>query len=94
MVAENDYGVAQLVDEISHSKVWGLVGDLRHRGRLPGRRRPRRRAPHAGGVISPYAKRGAVIHTRYDMLSVIRSMELIIGHAPARLRRRGCHADV
>ena len=32
-------------------------------------------------VISPYAKRGAVVHTRYDLLSVIRSMELILGHA-------------
>ena len=24
----------------------------------------------------PYAKQGAVVHTRYDFLSVIRSMEL------------------
>jgi hypothetical protein len=35
-----------------------------------------------GAVFSPYAKRGAVIHTRYDMLSFIRSMELILGMRP------------
>jgi hypothetical protein len=36
-------------------------------------------------VISPYAKRGAVVHTRYDFLSVIRSMELILGMNPLGL---------
>ena len=36
-------------------------------------------------VISPYAKRGAVVHTRYDFLSVIRSMELILGMKPLGL---------
>jgi hypothetical protein len=38
-----------------------------------------------GVVFSPYAKRGAVIHTRYDMLSFIRSMELILGMHPLGL---------
>jgi hypothetical protein len=36
------------------------------------------------GVFSPYANR-AVIHTRYDMLSMIRSMELILGMKPLGL---------
>jgi len=36
-------------------------------------------------VISPYARRGAVIHSRYDMLSMIRSMELILGMKPLGL---------
>jgi hypothetical protein len=36
-------------------------------------------------VISPYAKAGAVIHTRYDFVSVIRSMEMIIGMKPLGL---------
>ena len=30
-------------------------------------------------AISPYAKRGAVIHTRYDFLSFIRTLEIVIG---------------
>ncbi len=29
-----------------------------------------------------YARRGAVVHTRYDFLSVIHSMELILGMKP------------
>jgi phospholipase C len=36
-------------------------------------------------VISPYARRGAVLHTRYDLLSVVRSMELILGLRPLSL---------
>jgi phospholipase C len=36
-------------------------------------------------VISPYAKKAAVVHDRYDMLSVIRSMELILGMKPLGL---------
>ena len=39
-------------------------------------------------VISPYARRGAVIHTRYDLLSVDRSMELIMGMKPLGLNDR------
>ncbi|MGL1774777.1 hypothetical protein ACSTG3_23400, partial [Vibrio parahaemolyticus] len=37
------------------------------------------------GVFSPYAKAGAVIHTRYDMLSMIRSIELVLGMKPLGL---------
>ena len=36
-------------------------------------------------MISPFAKKGAVVHTRYDFLSVIRSMELILGMKPLGL---------
>ena len=36
-------------------------------------------------VISPYAKRGVIIHRRYDLLSVLRSMELIMGMKPLSL---------
>ena len=30
-------------------------------------------------AISPYAKRGAVVHTRYDFLSFIRTLEIAVG---------------
>jgi phospholipase C len=33
-------------------------------------------------VVSPYAKPGAVVHTRYDHVSVLRTMELILGLKP------------
>ena len=36
-------------------------------------------------VVSPYAKLGAVVHTRYDLLSVVRSVELLAGLEPLAL---------
>jgi phospholipase C len=36
-------------------------------------------------AISPYAKRGAVVHTRYDFLSFIRTLELSVGMRPLNL---------
>jgi hypothetical protein len=35
--------------------------------------------------VSPFARQGAIVHERYDMLSVIRSMELILGMKPLGL---------
>jgi DNA-binding beta-propeller fold protein YncE len=82
MVAENDYGVGQVVDLISHSKIWNssaifVIEDDSQDGadHVDAHRMP-------AAVISPYARRGAVIHTRYDMLSFIRTMELILGMKP------------
>jgi DNA-binding beta-propeller fold protein YncE len=82
MVAENDYGLGQIVDLISHSGVWGssaifVIEDDSQDGadHVDAHRMP-------AGVFSPYAKRGAVISTRYDMLSMIRSIELILGMKP------------
>ena len=85
MVAENDYGVGQIVDLISHSKVWRssaifVIEDDSQDGadHVDAHRMP-------GAVFSPYTRRGAVIHTRYDMLSFIRTMELILGMHPLAL---------
>ena len=82
MVAENDHGLGQIVDLISHSSVWRssaifVIEDDSQDGadHVDAHRMP-------AGVFSPYAKRGAVIHTRYDMLSMIRSIELILGMKP------------
>jgi DNA-binding beta-propeller fold protein YncE len=82
MVAENDYGLGQVVDLISHSSIWRssaifTIEDDSQDGpdHVDAHRLP-------AGVFSPYAKRGAVIHTRYDMLSMIRSIELILGMKP------------
>ncbi len=79
MVAENDYGLGQMVDLISHSSIWRssaifVIEDDSQDGpdHVDAHRLP-------AGVFSPYAKSGAVIHTRYDVLSMIRSIELILG---------------
>ena len=84
-VANNDYGLGQVVDTISHSSIWSssaifVIEDDSQDG-----------ADHVDAhripafVISPYARRSAVVHTRYDFLSVIRSMELILGMKPLGL---------
>jgi hypothetical protein len=85
MVADSDLAVGQIVDAISHSSIWKssaifVVEDDSQDG-----------ADHVNAhripvaVVSPYAKRGAVIHTRYDLLSVVRSIELILGMSPLGL---------
>ncbi len=82
MVADSDLAIGQMVDIISHSSVWPesaifIVEDDSQDG-----------ADHVNAhripvaVVSPYAKPGAVIHTRYDLVSVVRSMELILGMDP------------
>jgi DNA-binding beta-propeller fold protein YncE len=85
MVADNDLALGQLVDLISHSPIWSssaifMVEDDSQDG-----------ADHVdahrteAAVISPYARSGAVVHDRYDQLSIIRTMELILGMHPLGL---------
>jgi hypothetical protein len=85
MLADNDLGLGQVIDLVSHSKYWSssaffVVEDDSQDGidhqdahRIPAL------------VASPYAKPGAVIHTPYDFLSVLRSIELILGLRPLNL---------
>jgi hypothetical protein len=86
MVAENDYGLGQIVDLISHSSIWQsslilVVEDDTQDG-----------ADHVDAhrmpvlAISPFTKKGAVVHTRYDMLSFIRTLEIPIGMKPLGLK--------
>jgi DNA-binding beta-propeller fold protein YncE len=85
MVAENDYGLGQIVDLISHSSIWrsSAIFVMEDDSQDGADHVDAHRMPAA--VFSPYVKRGAVIHTRYDMLSVIRSVELILGMRPLGL---------
>jgi DNA-binding beta-propeller fold protein YncE len=85
MVAENDYGLGQIVDLISHSPVWGsslilVVEDDSQDGadHVDAHRMP-------ALAISPYAKQGAVVQTRYDFPSFIRTLEIPIGMNPLNL---------
>ncbi len=85
MIADNDEALGRIVDLISHSAIWTqsaifVVEDDSQDG-----------ADHVDAhripafVVSPYAKQGAIVHTRYDFLSAIRSMELILGMKPLGL---------
>ena len=85
MVADSDLALGQLVDTISHSPVWSssaifVVEDDSQDG---ADHVDAHRIPVA--VISPYTVPGAVVHTRYDLPSVVRSMELIMGMEPLSL---------
>jgi hypothetical protein len=85
MVADNDLGLGQIVDQISHSRFWSssaifVVEDDSQDGidHVDAHRIP-------AFVISPYARRGVALHGRYDFPSVVRSIELILGLKPMNL---------
>ena len=94
MVAENDYALGQMVDLISHSPMWpkSMILVIEDDSQDGADHVDAHRIPAL--AISPYAKRGAVVHTRYDFLSFIRTLEIMLGHGPAQPVRRGRRADV
>jgi hypothetical protein len=85
LVRDTDQAIGQLVSDISHSKIWPysaifVVQDDAQDG-----------ADHVDGhrittlVASPWTKRGAVVSTRYDDLSVKRTIEIALGMQPTYL---------
>jgi phospholipase C len=85
MVADNDLALGQLVDTISHSSVWksSLILVIEDDSQDGADHVDAHRIPAL--AISPYAKRGAVVHTRYDFVSFIRTLELVTGMKPLNL---------
>ena len=79
MVASNDLAVGETVDLISHSPIWqsSLILVVEDDSQDGADHVDAHRIPAL--AISPYTKRGAVIHTRYDFLSFIRTLELATG---------------
>lgn len=80
-VAQNDYAVGLIVSAISHSTIWGssavfITEDDAQDG-----------ADHVSDqrttsyIVSPYA-RGGVIHEHYSTLSLLRTIELLLGMKP------------
>ena len=80
-VAQNDFAVGKVVDAISHSPVWRssaifIIEDDAQDG-----------ADHVSAqrttayVVSPYA-RGGVNHSHYATVSMLRTIELMLGIAP------------
>ena len=81
-VADNDYGVAQLVEAVSKSKIWDstaifIIEDDAQDG-------PDHVDCHRSTcyVISPYIKKNSVDHTFYNTDSVLHTMELLLGVPP------------
>jgi YVTN family beta-propeller protein len=81
-VADNDLAVGKMVDTISHSKYWKdsaifVVEDDSQAGldHVDGHRAPIE-------IISPYAKRGLVDNHYYSQITMIRTIEQILGIHP------------
>ncbi len=82
MMADNDLALGRIVEAISRSPIWDetaifVVEDDSQNG-------PDHIDSHRtiALVASPYAKRGFVDHTMYDTVSMLKTMELILGLAP------------
>ena len=81
-VASNDLALGRIVEHISHGPLWNetaifVIEDDAQNG-------PDHVDAHrtVGFVISPYTKRGHVDSTQYATVSLIRTMELILGLSP------------
>jgi hypothetical protein len=81
-MADNDIAVGRLVDVVSHSRYWRdtaifITEDDAQNG-------PDHVDAHrtVGLVISPYTRRHALDSTQYSTVSMLRTMELILGLAP------------
>lgn len=81
-VADNDLALGRIVEAVSHSRFWKetLI--------LVTEDDPQAGLDHVDGhrtvglVISPYTKRGAVIHTYYTQISMVRTIEQVFGIPP------------
>jgi hypothetical protein len=85
MVADNDYALGEIVDTISHSSIWNssLILVMEDDSQDGADHVDAHRIP--AFAISPFAKRGAVVSTRYDFPSLIRTLQLPIGMSPLTL---------
>ena len=85
MIAENDWALGETVELISKSEIWedSLILVIEDDSQDGADHVDAHRIP--AFAISPYAKRGAVIHTRYDFLSFIRTLEIAVGMDPLNL---------
>lgn len=82
MVAENDYAVGRLVEEVSNSPYWRdtaifIVEDDAQDGpdHVDAHRSP-------ALVISAYNRPGALVHEFHNTVSLIRTMEILLGMQP------------
>lgn len=81
-VAENDYAIGRLVEDVSHSPYWKdtaifILEDDAQDGadHVDAHRSP-------AFVISAYNRRGTLVHEFHNTVSLIRTMELCLGLAP------------
>ncbi|MBX9791845.1 MAG: beta-propeller fold lactonase family protein [Pirellulales bacterium] len=84
-VADNDLALGQIVEAVSHSRFWKKTCIVAIEDD------PQAGWDHVSGyrttayVISPYTKRGAVVHTQYNQTSLVKSIALMLGLPPMNL---------
>jgi phosphoesterase family protein len=85
MIAENDWALGETVELISKSPIWkdSLILVIEDDSQDGADHVDAHRIP--AFAISPYAREGAVVHTRYDFLSFIRTLEIATGMDPLNL---------
>jgi len=81
-VADNDLAIGRLVDAVSHSPYWASTAlffaeDDSQAGldHVDGHRSP-------ALIVSPYVRRGQVNHTYYTQISMVRTIEELLGLPP------------
>jgi hypothetical protein len=87
-VAQNDAALGRIIETISHSPIWKdslilIEEDDAQNG--PDHVDATRTIALAAG---PYVKRGAVVTDRYDQLSMLRTVEVLLGLDPLNLNDR------
>ncbi|HKC63372.1 MAG TPA: bifunctional YncE family protein/alkaline phosphatase family protein, partial [Pyrinomonadaceae bacterium] len=87
-VAQNDIALARILEIISHSAVWRdslvlIEEDDAQNG--PDHVDATRTVALA---VGPYVKRSAVVHDRYDQLSMLRTAEILLGLNPLNVNDR------
>lgn len=82
MVAENDQALGKLIEHISNSRIWkeSAVFVLEDDAQNGPDHVDAHRSP--AFIVSPYAKRNAVISRMYSTTSMLRTIELILGLPP------------
>ena len=87
-VAQNDAALGLIVETISHSPIWReslIIVEEDDAQNGPDHVDATRIIAMVAG---PYVKRGAVVHDRYDQLSALRTVGLLLGLRPLNLNDR------
>ncbi len=84
-MADNDYAIGQVIERVAHSRVSGstlifVIEDDAQNGvdHVDARR-------SAAFVIGPYVRQHAVVSTRYNTVSLLRTIEAVLGLEPLGL---------
>jgi hypothetical protein len=81
-LADNDLALGRIVEAVSHSRFWNQTCIFAIEDD------PQAGWDHVSGyrttayLVSPYTKRGQVVHTQYNTTSLLRTLELMLGLPP------------